>query len=140
MPALLTIDPIHVPSVMVAALLSVALAHVWFSPFVFGIFTGRALVPKKDADTEQFELYRATLYTLGVHFLFFYTLAYVIAYVRAYALSLKVVTLVLVLLVTSMLISLLLREKQSLPYSVVYLAYTVVMLAGGISIITFWPW
>ncbi|HEU4677577.1 MAG TPA: DUF1761 domain-containing protein [Candidatus Paceibacterota bacterium] len=128
-------------AVIVAAIVSVAVGSIWYSPLLFGASWLRAA--RLSVEEENMTSKEASLLALKgvvVEFVFFYALALLLLASEAGGMSFAGYIGVMAALLLSFLIGITVWERKPLSYVLVNGGYTVVALAVGLSIVTFWPW
>lgn len=128
-------------SVVVAALLSVALFHIWYSPLLFGSIWNRVSFSKGSVlDFSQKEMIRLTAISLILNIILFSVYAqWVIKNIpdvkALYSTCLAICALVFVYMM-----GIALWERRPLSYVFLHVGYLTLGLCAGISVIAFWPW
>lgn len=127
-------------SVLVAALLSVAVGSIWYSPLVCGNAWLRAS-GKTDLDVEYSsrELAWVTARAVMVNMVLFTGVAWLSTHlVVAHPLLISVGIATGSIIAHLSIISL--WEKRPFTYVLVHGGYALIALLGGLSIILYWPW
>ena len=128
-------------SVVVAAVLAVAVGVVWYSPLFFGPMWMRSLGKSiADLDMPRREMLIATGKGLIAHLIFFCILAPFLGYVVTYDISLRAVGLLLVALIAVYLFVLAVWEGRPMSYVLVHVGYLAIVVLGGLSVMKYWPW
>lgn len=127
-------------SIVVSALLAVAVGNVWYSPLVFGNAWLRSMGKEPGSDVlNPKEMYVATIKGVCAHVVFFFVLAYV-SYVTREVLSLTQLGAIVTFLIAFPYVLGTIWEQRPFVYVLIQIGYAFVTVYGGLSIITFWPW
>lgn len=127
-------------SVLVSALMAVAVGSVWYSPVAFGNIWLASLGNSVGNDVlSSKEMVRAIIKGVMVQYIFFLTLAFLM-YVTKETLSLGVLGGIITLCVCFSYVQAAIWESRPYTYVFVQSGYALISIYGGLSIITFWPW
>ncbi len=133
--------PINEVSVLVTAVLGIAVLHVWYSPLLFGSLWMRSM--GKDAHEQDFsqrEMLRLTALSIICNGIFFAIIAELIAQSSVVKISASILCVALVGLVTLFMLIGALWERRPLSYVFIHVGYLVVTVFGGMGVIMYWPW
>ncbi len=134
-------ENINLIAVLVTAILSVAVGSIWYSPLLFGPLWMRGAGLTSDIDEMSTKkMIHTVILAVFVQGIFFSLVAQFIALSHNNTISLTQIGVLLAgLLVVSMMGSVI-WEKRPVSYFLINAGYTVLILFGGVGIITFWPW
>lgn len=128
-------------AILVAAILSVAVGSIWYSPFLFGKqwlqAAGLTLADENISSKEAFIIAAKGVF---IQSLFFVVVSQFIAITETDFKSLCILGVSLAILLFTYLVSVVVWEKKSVTYLCIHAGYGTLALFIGISIIAFWPW
>lgn len=128
---------IHELSVLVSAVLSVAIGSIWYSPLLFGRPWMRAAgLTVEDEELSGTEAFLLTVKGVLLQTVFFFA----VAALMSQAESLLTLGALLSVLLVSFMVSAVVWERRPLSYLLIHAGYGVLALATGIGIIAYWPW
>jgi hypothetical protein len=133
-------EGINEVAILVTALLAVAVGSVWYSPVVFGNTWMKSLGMRPGDDVfPQKEMIVAVVKGMVTQIVFFTTLA-ILARDMATSVSFMELAVLLLVLLATQLMHVVIWEKRPIAYFLVNFGYSVLILFGGLGVITFWPW
>ena len=133
--------PINEVSVLVTAVLGIAVLHVWYSPLLFGSLWMRSMGKDvHEQDFSQREMLRLTALSIICNGIFFAIIAELIAQSSVVKISASILCVALVGLVTLFMLIGALWERRPLSYVFIHVGYLVVTVFGGMGVIMYWPW
>ena len=127
-------------AIIVSALLAVAVAHIWYSPLLFGQILMQSIgkAVENDFHTQREPIYMA-VNNIVIQIVFFYLCAQAIqvfaGYVSVYTLGAFIFGLISVHLFT-----LSIFEHKQFRLAMIHIGYVAICVFGGLSVISFWPW
>lgn len=128
---------IHELSVVVSAVLSVAIGSIWYSPLLFGKPWMRAAgLTVEDEKLTGAEAFLLTAKGVFLQTIFFFA----VAALMTSAESLLTLGALLGILLASFMVSAVVWERRPLSYLLIHAGYGVLALATGIGVIAYWPW
>ncbi len=128
-------------SVFVAALLSLAVGSIWYSPIMFGPYwLHEQKLTEKDATLSRRSLIKLLGFLFIAHLLFLHVLTKFIGFsTKSGSTVFEFAGLLVVLLGAAMAI-LTVWERRSFRYFLMNLGYTALVIFGGMTVIAYWPW
>ncbi len=134
-------EGIHEVSVLVSALLAVAVGNIWYSPVVFGKYWMRAAGSTiHDTNLSDKELFVSVLKAIVVQGIFFYMLAHILRGALAFGASIFEISLLVASVIGVQILSIVIWERKPLSYFFVHAGYISVVTFGGLAVISYWPW
>lgn len=134
-------DQINELSILVAAILAVAVGSIWYSPLLFGPLWMRSIGDtRSEGEIPKREILLSAVQGVLVHGALFVVLAYFLSFVYAGSVTFVKLCVLLTVLLSIHTVGTALGEKRSLAYILIKLGHTAIVIFGGLSIITFWPW
>lgn len=128
---------IHELSVLVSAVLSVAIGSIWYSPLLFGTPWMRAAgLTLEDEELTGTEAFLLTVKGVFLQTVFFFA----VAVLMTQAESLLTLGALLSILLVSFMVSAVVWERRPLSYLIIHAGYGIIALATGIGIMAYWPW
>ena len=128
-------------SVVIMALLGVALGSIWYSPLLFGELWMKSIgITPGDLEDLRSRLVPALGSAWLANVIFFFLLAHTIRLAEAADVSLPGVGFALLLFISAAMSSMVVWEKRPLSYVLIHIGYAAVLIFGGLGIIHFWPW
>jgi len=133
--------PVNEVSIVVVALLSVALFHIWYSPLFFGPFWTRALLRIPDElDFSQKEMVRLTVVSILLNIFFFTIVAQWMAQSNHEVRTIYLACISVCGLMLASMTGIALWERRPLSYVLVHMGYIALVLSLGVGVIMYWPW
>jgi hypothetical protein len=133
-------ESISETSVLVAALLAVAVGHVWYSELFFGKAWSREHARLDGGMLTTREVVWAVTKSIGAQCLFFYVLALLFNHITETGLTIKEVGAGVAALVAVQMVSVAVWERRSVMYMLGNIGYVVAVTYGGLAVIAYWPW
>lgn len=128
-------------SILVTALLSVAVGSIWYSPLLFGEAWMRAIgFSSGDVELPRPRVIRLVAAGILGNIVFFFVLARFINLAGQAGVSLWSFGTLLIALISALLVCLVLWEKRPLSYFAIHIGYAALIIYGGITVIAYWPW
>ncbi len=128
-------------AVIVTAILALAVGSIWYSPLLFG-FQWMKAAGLQTNDIERQRSRMVAMLFLGIvsHIGFFYALALLLE--KAEVLEIKLLSTITTALCLcgTLLISMTVWEGKTLSYFAIHIGYAALIILGGASVITYWPW
>ena len=128
-------------SIIVSAILAIAVASVWYSPLFFGRIlsktTGHIF---DDTDESRSVLLKQVIVGVLAQLLFLIFVAQFILQSGAETEALLRVGIPLAGLVVATLLTVVVIERRSVIYFLVHAGYMMIVLFGGLAVIAKWPW
>ena|SRR3989339_283379 len=133
--------PVNEVSIVVVALLSVALFHIWYSPLLFGPLWTRALLRTSDeSDFSQKEMVRLTAVSILLNIFFFTIVAQWMAQSNHEVRTIYLACISVCGLMLASMTGIALWERRPLSYVLVHMGYIALVLSLGVGVIMYWPW
>ncbi len=128
-------------SVVVSAILAVAVGSIWYSPVFFGRIISKTTGHVFD-DTEESRrvLLKRIFVGMLVQILFLTFLAQFIVQSGTETVALLRMGVSLAGLIIAVVLTVVVIEKRSLVYFLVHTGYLLVVLCGGLVVMAKWPW
>ena len=135
-------ENINEVSVIVSAVLAVAVGNIWYSSMLFGkhwrASLGSSLQPMDDNDTD---ITKAVTKALLTHTVVFFVLAHLIVLSReASSVSLFGFISLLLIFLWGHLLTPVIWEKRPFSYVLIHAGYFTLVIFIGVGVITKWPW
>ena len=128
-------------AVFVAAILSVAVGSIWYSPLLFGKpWMRSAGLTVEDEELSTKEAMVVTVKGVLVQAVFFFVVAEFISVSQTALIPLTTLGVALATLLVSYMVSVVVWEGKSFTYLFIHAGYGTLALLGGIGVIAFWPW
>lgn len=128
-------------SILVSALLAVAIGNIWYSPVVFGPLWMRSLGKRTGEDVFlPREVITAVLKGIASYSIFFYVIASTMSVLASSDYTLREFAAAVALLAIMPLVSIVAWEKKPFEYFAIHAGFIAVVTMIGISVITYWPW
>ncbi len=134
-------ESINEVSVLVSALLAVAVGNIWYSPIVFGNIWARALgrLSNENSLSEK-DIFALVSKSVVVQALFFFVLAQVLTMVEKLQFGVFEVGTLVVLLIAIQMMSVNVWEQKPISYFCIHVGYIMTITFGGLAVIAYWPW
>jgi hypothetical protein len=134
-------EQINELSILVAAILAVAVGYIWYSPILFGQpwMKSIGLVLPEGGPSKR-EMLSLTIRAVIVQILFFMFISQFVVLALSGAIPLLRAGALVTLLVVVFLIYASIWERRSLSYVLIHAGYTALTVFGGMGIIAYWPW
>ena len=128
-------------SILVSAILAVAVGSIWYSPFLFGRFISKT-TPHIFDDTEESErsFLKNIVFSVCAQILFLVFVSQFVIESGSETASLMHTGAFLLGLLVAHMLSMVILEKKSMVYFLVHAGYTSIILFGGLMILAKWPW
>lgn len=135
------LENVNEVSVLVSALLLLAIGSIWYSPLVFGTYWMRS-AGMSNADIEKMHatIFQTVAVGLVVNVCLLFALAKLIAFVRESNGALVTLGVYLSVIFAGALAFTVVWEKRSFVYYAIHAGYIILMLQIGIIVIGYWPW
>lgn len=128
-------------AVLVSAILSVAVGSIWYSPLLFGkLWMRTAGLTVADEDIPLREASILAAKGVLIQAVFFSIVAQFVVIAQMEAIPLTTLGIFVVILISSYMMSVVVWERRPLAYFLIHAGYGALAVAGGMSIIAFWPW
>jgi len=129
-------------AVLVSAILAIAIASIWYSPLFFGNLWMRVsgLTSSELLLMSRTRVITSLLYATIANLFLFFVVAQCIALSRMYAFSEWKLGFFVLLGIGASLANMVIWEKKSIAYLFIHLGYVTIVLFGGMSVISMWPW
>ncbi len=128
-------------SILVSAILAVAIGTIWYSPLLFG---ERETSLPHDIGTSnlasRFGALKTTLVDLLIQGVFFMVLAQIIVLFDDEDLSFLKLCGFLTALIATQTTTLAVHEKRDYVYVLGHVGYSLIVVFTGIGVMVFWPW
>jgi len=132
---------VNVISVVVVAILAVAVRSIWYSPLLFGSVWMESIgLRVTDAESTESALIRETVGSVIVQCIFFFIVALFVSRAQGVGLSLVALASVLTVLMAASTMSLMIWEKKTMNYVFISVGYSAIIIFGGVGILAYWPW
>ncbi len=135
--ALNMFEQINELSIVVSAILGVAIGSIWYSPVLFESFLSR---PLSSAIVSQKKLVFEAVLHIVILVVFFCALGYLATYLREVPFSFGAIATLLSILVVMQVLTLTIRERYSYTYFLVHAGYSLLIVFAGLSVMIYWPW
>lgn len=133
--------PINEIAVLVVSILSVAVFHVWYSPIVFGNYWVRVLgFDEHKQDFSQKEIVVRTVLSIMLYCVLFTFIAWLIALGDYLRISVTTIFYIVYGVLVVSISSVAMWERKPFLYVLMHITYFALILAGGIAVLTYWPW
>ena len=134
-------ENIHEISVLVSAILAMAVGSIWYSPLLFGEHWMRAAgLTEADLESSKEKMPKLLLGGFIANLLLMFIIAQFIELAQAAGKQLAAPASYLVLFLLAVMASAVIWEKKPLSYLLINVGYAVVVVFGGMTVIWFWPW
>ena len=128
-------------SIIVSALLAVAIGSAWYSPLLFGPLWMRSLGKSiADLDVPQREMFIATARAFLLQLVFFAAVAAFVSLSIVFGIPVMQFGLLLFVIIAVNMLSGVVWEGRSFTYVLVHAGYVAVILFGGMAVMRYWPW
>lgn len=132
---------IHEIAVLVSAILAIAVGSIWYSPLVFGETWMRVSgVRITDFPPSKRAIFGSVVSALVGNIVALFVLAQFVALARMYGISIWYLASLLLVLFGASLASMALWEKKTFTYVAIHVGYIAIVIYGGVTIISMWPW
>jgi hypothetical protein len=128
-------------SVLVTAILAIAVGSIWYSPLLFGnIWMEAAGLKSTDLEMSGRTVVRSLMSAFIANLIFILAIAQFVDIAKASGASVWNIGFLLLLLLVASLSSAVIWEKRSFMYLVIHGGYSAFVIFGGIAVIAYWPW
>lgn len=132
---------IHEIAVLVSAVLAIAVGSIWYSPLVFGETWIRASgVRITDLPPSNRAIFALVIGALFGNIVALFILAQFVGLARTFEVSIWYIASLLLVLFGASLGSMAIWEKKTLTYVGIHVGYIAIVIYGGVTIISMWPW
>lgn len=134
-------ESINEVSVLVTAILAMAIGSIWYSPLLFGKHWMRAAgLSEADLSSSKEVMLKLFSGAFLANLVLMFVLAQFVSFTQIAEKSLKSSALLLVLFLLAVMASAVIWEKKPLSYLLINVGYTAVVVFGGMTVIWYWPW
>lgn len=134
-------DSVNEVSVLVTAILAVAVGSIWYSPLLFGDIWMRAVgITTDDLQATRSAMTRWVMSALLANLVLLFVLAEFIRIADLSGYSMWRIGAFVLIFIGASTASAVIWEKRPLSYLLIHTGYTAVVIFGGMSVIAFWPW
>lgn len=128
-------------SVLVSAILAIAIGSIWYSPLLFGKYWMRAAgLTENDLEMQKQKIVRLLALAIVVNLGLFFIIAQFVELAENSGKAILSVALFLTILISGVLASAVIWEEKPLSYLLINISYAAVIIFGGMSVIWYWPW
>lgn len=132
---------IDIVSVVVSALLMLAVGSIWYSPLLFGSHWMRATgLTEADLELAKERMWWQLLVAFVVNFVLLFVIAEFVLFSESVDGTIKYMGTLLVVLLGAVLANIVIWEQKHLSYLLINIGYAAVVIFGGLSVIWYWPW
>lgn len=132
---------INIVAVIGTSCFMVAVAMIWYSPYLFQSTWLRA-VRLDVSDIERDPKYNQRLFVLTAlsYLVVVYILALVIGYAQVFGIAVQHIAVIMSVWFAALLAGFTLWERRSLSYYVITVGFSTVFISGSIFLLYYWPW
>ncbi len=128
-------------AVLVSAILAVAVGSIWYSPLLFGKMWMNSIgFHAEDDYMTSRAMFFSVVRGIIVQCIFFFCVAQFTTYTINAVISITKIGVILSILFGAQIFSMSIWEKRSFSYALINTGYLVIILFGGLGVITYWPW
>jgi protein-S-isoprenylcysteine O-methyltransferase Ste14 len=134
-------EGIHEVSVLVAALLAIAIGSIWYSPLLFGKHWMRATnLTEADLEFPKGKLIKLLASAFITNIVLLFVIAQFVALAQSVHEPLRLIGSLITVLLGAAIGSVVIWEQKPFSYFLIHLGYAAVVVFGGMSVIWYWPW
>lgn len=128
-------------SVLVTAILGVAVGSIWYSPLLFGAMWMRAAgITSADLRVSGTRVVEWLVGALIANLVLFCVLAQFIMIAEKSGTSVWMIGFYVLIFLTASLSSAVIWEKRPIAYLCIHSGYTAIVVFGGLAVLAYWPW
>lgn len=132
--------PVNEISILVSALLAVAVGSIWYSPLLFGsAWMKSAHLSEDDLEMSRKKMIQTVVGAVILNGVLLFVIAQFLS-IFAESISVWKMGVGLIVFLSASVVNVLLWEKRSYAYVLIHMGYASLVVFGGITIIYYWPW
>lgn len=134
-------EAVNEVSVLVAAILAIAVGSIWYSPLLFEKQWMAAVgLTADDMEASKAKMPKMFAFAAITNLALLFIVAQFVEFVRVLNIPLSTMALWLIAFLTASAAGAVIWEQKPLSYLLINIGYSAIVILGGMSVIYYWPW